>query len=163
MDHGFQLALDDFLGLPRLALCQRFAHTDDGRDALGQRSLRLQGHHGIGFTMVLATLRVPDQGVAHVKILEHGSRKLARVGARVMLRHILRSHANGRPCKLGLGLGQIGGRHSHRHTRISTFGQPLLEGLEQHGIGSQAAIHLPVADDEFLLHGYHVKTILPVC
>ncbi len=80
-----------------------------------------------------------------------------------MLRHILRGHADGRAFKLGLGLGQIDGRHGHSHARIASLGQTLLEGLEQNGIGSQAAIHLPVADDEFLLHGYHVKTILPVC
>ena len=47
-------------GLTRLALLQRFTHADDGRDARGQRTLSLGGHHGIGFAMVLAAL-----GMAH--------------------------------------------------------------------------------------------------
>src|SRR5690606_28755253 len=36
---------------------------------------------------------------------------------------------------------------------------------EQGLVGGQAAVHLPVACDEFFLavHGHHVKTILPMC
>jgi hypothetical protein len=80
-----------------------------------------------------------------------------------VLGHILRAHTNGSTRKFRLDLSQIGRRSSHGHTRLVASRQALLDGLQQSGIGSQAAVHLPVANNEFLLHVSQVKTILPVC
>jgi hypothetical protein len=49
VDHRGQLALDHGFGLAGLALGQRLADADDGRDALGQRSLGLLGHQQVAF------------------------------------------------------------------------------------------------------------------
>ncbi len=81
VDHGGQLALDDFFGLPGFALCQRFADADDGRDAVRQRGGGLGGHQLVGLAVVLAALRMADDGVAHAEVLQHGRRLLAGEGA----------------------------------------------------------------------------------
>ncbi len=67
VNHCSELALDHLLGLTSFTLLQGFTHTDDGRDALSQRSLRLGGNHCIRLTVVLATLRVTHERVTHPK------------------------------------------------------------------------------------------------
>jgi hypothetical protein len=61
-----------------------------------------------------------------------------------------------------LHLGQIGRRNSHTHTALQR-GSPC-DARQQLGIGSQAAVHLPVANNQLLhVFAHHVKTILPMC
>ena len=52
--------------------------------------------------------------------------------------------------------------HRHRHV-TGGLAHAGDQASHERLIGSQAAIHLPVACDEFLFHDDHVKTILPVC
>ncbi|MOA07458.1 hypothetical protein D3C78_1271520 [compost metagenome] len=162
MHHGRQLALDHGLRLAGFALLQRLAHADDGRDARGQRGLRLGGDHGIGFAMVLAALGMPHQGVAHAEITQHARRSFAGIGAHRMLRHVLGRERDTAARGQGLDLRQVRRGHGHGHA-AADIGQTGLERSDQCFVGSQAAIHFPVSDDEFFLHDYHVKTIFPVC
>ena len=114
--------------------------------------------------MVLAALAVPHQGVAHTELLQHGGRHLSGVGTFFVLRHILDAQRNRRILHQRLHLGQVDRRNGHTHTALQRGRQPLANARQQLGIGLQAAIHLPVANNQLLLHvfAHHVKTILPM-
>src|SRR5574344_103087 len=87
--HSSQLALHHSFCFTSFALRQGFTHANDGRNARSQCRLGLGCHHRIGFTVVLATLGMPHQGVAHAKITQHGGRHFTRESAAGVLRHIL--------------------------------------------------------------------------
>ncbi|EKD97136.1 MAG: triosephosphate isomerase [uncultured bacterium] len=163
VNHRRQLTFDDLFGMTRLALCQRFTDTHDRRDANAERALRFGSHHFIGFTMVLAPLRMPHDDIAQAKLLEHGGRNFAGVGTTFMRRDILRTQLNHAARQQGLTLRQIHGRDADRHL-AGRLAHPRQQGLQQNFIGSQAAIHLPVTCDQLLFHAFsQVKTIFPTC
>jgi len=62
------------LGLPCFAFGQRFTHTDNGCQAVSQRSLGLVGDQLVALKVVAATLRVPHDGVLRTKFANHRPR-----------------------------------------------------------------------------------------
>ncbi|MNW03776.1 hypothetical protein D3C71_1997610 [compost metagenome] len=107
---------------------------------------------------------MPHQGIAHTKVPEHGCRDLAGESTRLVQRHVLRGDGDGRPGNKRLDLRKVGSRHCHRYIASRTT-NPCNKGFQQSLVRSQAAIHLPIASDEFFLaiHDHQVKTILPMC
>jgi hypothetical protein len=164
VDHRRQLALDHFFGLPGFALRQRFAHTHDRRDALGQRSLGLVGHQRIGLAVVLAALRMADDGITHAKLAQHGGRHLAGVGARLVAADTsCAPSASAEPLPQRLHLGQIRRGHAHRH--VTGGGRPARRTART---SASLAARLPFifqlpAMSFFLVMHHQVKTILPMC
>ena len=116
VDHRRELARDDRLGLPGLALGERLADADDRRQAVAPAppaafsatSSSLSPWH-------CAPLRVADDDVAAAELGEHRRRDLAGVGARVVARAVLRAPGDRRsPCSDG-HLLQVRRRHADRH------------------------------------------------
>jgi len=69
--------------------------SDAPPDAGGQCALRLGRNHLVRLTVVLAALRVTDDGVAATEFLQHGHAHFAGVGALLVRRHVLRTPGNG--------------------------------------------------------------------
>ena len=86
VDHGRQLALDHLLGLAGLALGQRLADADDGRDAAAPAPpCAFSATSASRFAVVLAALGMADDGVAHAELVQHRRRHFAGVGALLVL------------------------------------------------------------------------------
>ena len=63
-----KLTLDNLFGFPSFALCQRLSHANNRRQPACQSTLRFGCNHRIGFSMVLTTLRVPNQQITHAEL-----------------------------------------------------------------------------------------------
>ena len=121
----------------------------------------------VGLAVVLAPLRMADDRVAHAEVLQHRRRLLAGEGALRLRRDVLRAQRDRRARHQRLHLRQVRRRHAHRDV-ARRRAHARQQGLQQRLVGSQAAVHLPVACDQLLL-GRHVcvvhqvSTILPMC
>ncbi|MNY29463.1 hypothetical protein D3C86_1635060 [compost metagenome] len=144
-----QLTTDHGFGLPGFALGERLAYADHGHDAKFQGPQRLGRHGGVGFAVIGAALGMADQCVAHTKLGQHRGSHLAREGTTCLSRHILGTPGHLRARQQRLALGKIGERCANSQRRA---GRSRLDTVEQRRIGGQAAVHLPVADDQLLSH-----------
>ena len=96
VDDRRQLALDDAVGLARLALRERLADADDRRELVRERGLGLVGDELVALGVQRAALGVADDHVAAAELGQHRRRHLAGVGARLVRRAVLRAPGDGR-------------------------------------------------------------------
>ena len=147
---------------------QRFADADDRRDAAGQRGLGLVGHQRVGFAVVLAPLRMADDGIAHAEFLQHGGRHLAGVGAlRRAPTHPARPARCGEPATQRLHLRQVRRGHADGDIAGRLLGSPASNALApaprwRPGCRSSSSCRRSVSSCHCRL-AYQVSTILPMC
>ena len=88
-DGGVELGLDAPERLARVALGERLADADDGREPGAQRRARLEVHGGVELAEELAPLGVAEDDVLAADVGELGRRDLAREGALVLPEAVL--------------------------------------------------------------------------
>src|SRR6185369_3035352 len=151
MDHRGHLPLDDVHRPAGFALGQRLADAHDRRDAGRERGFGLVRHDGVGLGVVLAALRMADDHVAHTELLEHGGGDFTRVSALHVLRDVLRAQFQARARAQRIYLRQVRRGHADRR-RAGGLSHALDQRAHQGLVGRGAAIHLPVAGDQFAFH-----------
>ena len=156
MDHGGELTLDDFFGAAGVSLGEGFAHAHDGGDACGERALGLGGDGVIRLPVVLAALGVAHDGVARGEVAQHGGGDFSRVRPLFVGRDILRAQGHAAVAEQAGDLGEVRRGHADGNVAglaLEGLGQSRAHPLHELGVGSEAAIHFPVAGNEFALHG----------
>ena len=121
----------------------------------------------VALAMILAALGVADDDVAAAEIHQHRRRHLAGEGAlRVRRESCAPSAMACRPAAICTAPSTAPARRPQR--RRPACRMPA-QGVQQRVVGSQAAIHLPVAGDQLpsghrhLVLVHQVSTILPMC
>ena|SRR5436309_3139406 len=90
-----------------------------------------------------------DERIAATKLTQHRGSYFTGEGTTGLGRHILSAPRNLGTGQQRLALGKIGERRADRQLRAR---RRSLDTLKQRRVGGQAAMHLPIADDQLLSH-----------
>src|SRR5438876_5752905 len=142
---ALELPLHDLQGPVGLALGQRLADADDGRQALIDSRPHLSRHHLLALAEDMAPLRVAEDHVAAADVLQHQRGDLAREGALALPVHVLRAEQHPAAAeRLGdrAERGE-GGRHQHVAVREGKS-QAGADLLGQRDRLPHRLVHLPI-------------------
>ena len=148
VDHRAELALDDRVGLPGLALGQRLADADDRRQAVRRAPAGLVGDELHRSRRVARAARNGRRSRSAAELGQHRRRDLAGEGAAVVAEQSCAPQAMALPCSASAHLAR--GTAPARRPRRSAGERRrrACSAVEQRLVGRQAAVHLPVADDQ---------------
>ena len=152
LHYRMQLTHDDRFGLASLMLLQGLADTEHRRKPVGTCSGELARNQLIAFCVIQATLGMSDQRPSRADIGEHGGRYLAGEGAlSPVLADILSTKTQPGASMLRSHRREVGNGWKYRYINVFRLGGSNL--AEQRSSHRTAAVHFPVAGDEFLAHG----------
>ena len=112
---------------------------------MGQSLLGFARHQLVGLGMVLTTLRMTHQNMAHCKVFQHAGRHFAGERPQLVNRQVLCTPDPVAALPLGLSLRKIGRRHASPHAHPIAGRKAGSEGAHQFLIGLPSTVHLPVA------------------
>src|SRR5699024_1921760 len=145
-------------GLPHL---EPFTHADDRGDVGAQGSLGLRPDQRVVLTVLLTSLGVAHDGVAHPELGQHGGRDLTGVGTLLVGGDVLRAVADLQLVGVHQGLhrAQVGERWADHHLHSVVVVLGVLEGPGEllHQVGGLVVVevHLPVARHQRGTAGSH--------
>ncbi|MNI64332.1 hypothetical protein D3C73_1197670 [compost metagenome] len=151
LQHRGQLAGDDRLGLPGLALLKGFTDAQHRHQAGMQGGSELARDQLTALVVVLAALGVADQAVAGTDLVQHGRAHLAGVGALLVAADVLCTKGQASPAEVFDQLTQVGHRRQDHHLHPA-LRQPGSDLPQQFGGELTATVQLPVSSDDLAAH-----------
>ena len=145
-----ELLGDDDEGLAAVALFQRLADAQDRDQSVLLRARELFGDAEGVFVVQGAALGVADEGVRGADVADHRGGRLARVGALLVLAHVLGAEDQARVGVACDKFGQVDVRRQDgdvdRVERVRCAG--VGDRIDQFVREGARAVHLPVSGDE---------------
>src|ERR1035437_499268 len=120
----------------------------------------LAGNQGIRFLLVLPALGVAENDVAHREFLEHDGGDFARVGADLVLAHVLRAQPDVGIDDRFRNLAQRGERRAEDDVHLFHVGQLDLEAAHQFERLRDRLVHLPITSNNQFPFFIHKMVIL---
>jgi hypothetical protein len=151
LEHRGQLAGDDRLGLPGLALLKGFTDAEYRHQAGMQGGGELARDQFAALIVVLAALGVADQTIAGTHLVQHGRTDLTGVGALLIAADVLCTKGQAGLAEVFDQLTQVGHRRQDDHLHPA-LGQPGSDLPQQFGGELTAAVQLPVSSDDLAAH-----------
>ncbi len=136
-----------------LTLRVGFPHAKHRRNAHLQQLLEAIGSAHVAFMTEGTPLRMADDGIAATEIRHHFRRDGTGEGTFVKLTDVLCPPVNIGTRQHLLRLIQIGERQADGDIHLLQIAQTVDQTCQQHPVFGQIAVHLPVADDQWLSHG----------